>query len=76
MTKTDESTEIDKADRKAARRARSQSNTVDSVPPFARLFPLGLQHVLAMYAGAVAVPLIVGGAMVGVGQLQQSTSST
>ncbi|WP_221584936.1 nucleobase:cation symporter-2 family protein [Microbacterium sp. G2-8] len=35
-------------------------NTVDSIPPLARLFPLGLQHVLAMYAGAVAVPLIVG----------------
>ncbi|GAA4770412.1 nucleobase:cation symporter-2 family protein [Microbacterium gilvum] len=43
--------------------ARSDANTVDSVPPLARLFPLGLQHVLAMYAGAVAVPLIVGGAL-------------
>ncbi|MGO1745102.1 MAG: nucleobase:cation symporter-2 family protein [Microbacterium gubbeenense] len=38
------------------------TNRVDSIPPLARLFPLGLQHVLAMYAGAVAVPLIVGGA--------------
>jgi uric acid transporter len=28
------------------------------VPP--KLFTLGLQHVLVMYAGAVAVPLIVG----------------
>ncbi len=36
---------------------------VDTVPPLARLLPLGLQHVLAMYAGAVAVPLIVGGAL-------------
>ncbi|MFD5427673.1 nucleobase:cation symporter-2 family protein [Streptomyces sp. NPDC127084] len=36
---------------------------VDEVPPFARLGAFGLQHVLAMYAGAVAVPLIVGGAM-------------
>ncbi|MBY4573620.1 purine permease [Gordonia paraffinivorans] len=43
---------------------------VDEIPPFVRLFPLGLQHVLAMYAGAVAVPLIVGGAMVGAGQLE------
>jgi NCS2 family nucleobase:cation symporter-2 len=43
-------------------RARDD-NTVDSIPPLARLFPLGLQHVLAMYAGAVAVPLIVGGAL-------------
>ncbi|MDP9736057.1 solute carrier family 23 protein [Curtobacterium sp. 260] len=36
---------------------------VDTVPPLGRLLPLGLQHVLAMYAGAVAVPLIVGGAL-------------
>ena len=28
-----------------------------------KLFSLGLQHVLAMYAGAVAVPLIIGGAL-------------
>lgn len=45
---------------------------VDEVPPLKRLLPLGIQHVLAMYAGAVAVPLIVGGAMVGAGQLEQS----
>ena len=25
---------------------------VDQIPPLARLAPLGLQHVLAMYAGA------------------------
>ncbi|PWD51704.1 purine permease [Serinibacter arcticus] len=43
--------------------AGTEANTVDTVPPLARLFPLGLQHVLAMYAGAVAVPLIVGGAI-------------
>ncbi len=36
---------------------------VDEKPPLARLLPLGLQHVLVMYAGAVAVPLILGGAM-------------
>jgi xanthine permease len=30
--------------------------------PIQQLIPLGLQHVLAMYAGAVAVPLIVGAA--------------
>lgn len=41
----------------------SARHPVDRVPRFARLFPLGLQHVLAMYAGAVAVPLIVGGAL-------------
>ena len=31
--------------------------------PLSRLIPLGLQHVLAMYAGAVVVPIIVGMAM-------------
>jgi xanthine permease len=31
--------------------------------PMAQTIPLGLQHVLAMYAGAVVVPLIVGGAL-------------
>ncbi len=36
---------------------------VDEVLPPARLFALGLQHVLVMYANAVAVPLIVGGAL-------------
>lgn len=41
----------------------SSAHPVDEVPRLARLFPLGLQHVLAMYAGAVAVPLIVGGAL-------------
>ncbi len=42
---------------------KPEKHPVDQVPPLARLFPLGLQHVLAMYAGAVAVPLIVGGAL-------------
>jgi NCS2 family nucleobase:cation symporter-2 len=36
---------------------------VDEKLPLARLVPLGLQHVLVMYAGAVAVPLIVGRAL-------------
>ncbi len=53
----------DKSAKAAKRRERAAQNSVDTVPPLARLFPLGLQHVLAMYAGAVAVPLIVGGAM-------------
>jgi uric acid transporter len=51
---------------------RPAQRPVDDIPPLKRLLPLGIQHVLAMYAGAVAVPLIVGGAMVGAGQLQQS----
>ena len=36
---------------------------VDEKLPLLRLLPLGLQHVLVMYAGAVAVPLILGGAL-------------
>lgn len=36
---------------------------VDEVPPPHRLAALGLQHVLVMYAGAVAVPLIIGSAL-------------
>ncbi len=36
---------------------------VDEVLPIPRLLALGLQHVLVMYANAVAVPLIVGGAL-------------
>jgi len=36
---------------------------VDEVLPISRLLALGLQHVLVMYAGAVAVPLIIGRAL-------------
>jgi hypothetical protein len=36
---------------------------VDEILPLPRLFALGLQHVLVMYANAVAVPLIIGGAL-------------
>ncbi|GAA0747079.1 nucleobase:cation symporter-2 family protein [Clostridium oceanicum] len=36
---------------------------VDELLPPQHLFILGLQHVLAMCAGAVAVPLIIGGAL-------------
>ena len=36
---------------------------VDERLPLGRLTALGLQHVLVMYAGAVAVPLIVGRAL-------------
>lgn len=41
----------------------SNATAVDSVNerlPAGKLFTLGLQHVLVMYAGAIAVPLIVG----------------
>ena len=38
-------------------------HAVDERLPIAKLIPLGLQHVLVMYAGSVAVPLIVGRAL-------------
>ncbi len=40
-----------------------EKHPVDQMLPFGRLAVLGLQHVLVMYAGCVAVPLIVGGAL-------------
>ena len=43
--------------------------SVDELPPWRQLIPLGLQHVLALYAGAVAVPLVVGGALIAAGKL-------
>jgi uric acid transporter len=36
---------------------------VDAVPPLHKLLVFGLQHLAIMYAGAVAVPLIVGPAV-------------
>jgi len=36
---------------------------VDEILPLPKLLALGLQHVLVMYANAVAVPLIIGGAL-------------
>ncbi len=39
------------------------THPVDEFLPPPKLFTLGLQHVLVMYAGAVAVPLIVGRAL-------------
>src|SRR6202034_2474841 len=41
----------------------TEIHTVDEVLPLPRLVALGLQHVLVMYTGAVAVPLIIGGAL-------------
>src|SRR5574338_521549 len=40
-----------------------QPDAVDERPPAGKLLTLGLQHVLVMYAGAIAVPLIIGGAL-------------
>ena len=47
-------------------RGRSQARAahpVDEVLPAGQLFVYGAQHVLAMYAGAIAVPLLVGSAL-------------
>lgn len=41
----------------------SPTHPVDEVLPASRLTALGIQHVLVMYAGAIAVPLIVGRAL-------------
>ena len=44
--------------------ARPESvHPVDEILPLKQLFTFGLQHVLVMYAGAVAVPLILGSAL-------------
>ena len=41
----------------------TSSHPVDEILPIPKLAALGIQHVLVMYAGAIAVPLIVGGAL-------------
>ncbi|WP_435928090.1 nucleobase:cation symporter-2 family protein [Dryocola sp. BD613] len=42
---------------------RTPAAPVDEVLPVTQMFLYGLQHVLVMYAGAVAVPLVVGAAV-------------
>jgi len=42
---------------------RHQVHPVDERLPAGQLLTLGIQHVLVMYAGAVAVPLIIGSAL-------------
>lgn len=49
--------------------SQSKIHPVDQVLPPRELFTFGLQHVLVMYAGAVAVPLILGSAL-GLSQAQ------
>ena len=39
------------------------THPVDVVPPAPKLAALGLQHVLAFYAGAVIVPLLIAGSL-------------
>ncbi|EMH4161594.1 purine permease [Pluralibacter gergoviae] len=46
-----------------ASRSAGSTAPVDEVLPITQMFLYGLQHVLVMYAGAVAVPLVVGNAV-------------
>ena len=46
-----------------AGRVGTGPHPVDRMLPLPKLVPLALQHVLVMYAGAVAVPLIIGRAL-------------
>src|SRR6266550_5573234 len=43
--------------------SRDHVHPVDEILAAGPMFAVGLQHVLVMYAGAIAVPLIVGGAL-------------
>ena len=43
--------------------AVTEKHPVDQVLPAPQMFLYGLQHVLSMYAGVVAVPLIIGTAL-------------
>ena len=47
---------------------RKEVHLVDEILPLKQLASFGLQHVLVMYAGAVAVPLILGSALAGCGK--------
>ncbi|GAA2059415.1 solute carrier family 23 protein [Williamsia deligens] len=42
---------------------KKQVHPVDQVPPIGKLATLGLQHVIAFYAGAVLVPLLIASAI-------------
>ena len=46
-----------------SRSAVAEKHPVDQVLPAPQMFLYGLQHVLSMYAGVVAVPLIIGTAL-------------
>ncbi|RRO96847.1 nucleobase:cation symporter-2 family protein [Corynebacterium bovis] len=51
------------------RSSASDRSGVDSLPPLPVTLVLTVQHVLAMYAGAVAVPLVIGGGLIAAGRL-------
>ena len=52
--------------------SRQNVHPVDEYPGHAKLLLLGFQHVLAAYAGAIAVPLFVGWALVDAGRMNPS----
>ena len=54
---------VSSTDRGSSPASQAAVHPVDEILPAPRLFALGLQHVLAMYAGAIAVPLLVGSAL-------------
>ena len=43
--------------------ASQPKHPVDTVPPAPKLAALGVQHVLAFYAGAVIVPMLIAGSL-------------
>lgn len=47
----------------AVKSAKKPVHPVDEVPPVPRLLVYGFQHVAAFYAGAVVVPIIIGGVL-------------
>ncbi|MGI8532235.1 MAG: solute carrier family 23 protein, partial [Geodermatophilaceae bacterium] len=47
----------------AAPRTRTIAHPVDEVPPIPKLAAYGLQHVMAFYAGAVIVPILLANAI-------------
>jgi len=49
--------------RKPARQDAGEAHPVNEVLPPGRMFVFGLQHVMSMYAGVIAVPLIIGTAL-------------
>jgi OHCU decarboxylase len=51
------------ADTASALPARRAKHPVDQVPPVGKLAVYGIQHVLAFYAGAVIVPILLAGAI-------------
>lgn len=51
------------ADSETVRVVTPKVHPVDQVPPVPKMLTYGFQHVAAFYAGAVIVPLIIGGAL-------------